>query len=48
MLSPQELGHLTDNIEKIWQELEDEALADMAQRIVKMITLPHHRGVEQA
>lgn len=35
MLSPQELGHLTDDIEKIWQELEDELLADMAQRIVK-------------
>ena len=35
MLSPQELGHLTDDIEKIWQELEDELLADMARRIVK-------------
>ena len=35
MLNPQELGHLTDDIEKIWQELEDELLADMAQRIVK-------------
>lgn len=35
MLSPQELGHLTDDIEKIWQELEDELLADIAQRIVK-------------
>lgn len=35
MLSPQELGHMTDDIEKIWQELEDELLADIAQRIVK-------------
>ena len=35
MLNPQDLAHLTDDIEKIWQELEDELLADMAQRIVK-------------